>query len=216
MRLAAALCLALVPAPLWAFTPESAALMVDAIRAQDCALSGERADEVLGPLGLEPIEVQAIVDTLYGAGLFALSDDALILSLTPDLCAAEGEGALALITAAFEAQESDLARWQPDFPPESGAELIAVVRGLGCAMTTDQAAETLPPLGFDPVLTRDIVSVMVETGNATLNDDRSALSLSPALCAADAAGDLAAMQAMIDQWLAENADTEGNQTGGDE
>lgn len=215
MRLTAALCLALLPLPAMAFTPDRAALMVDAIRANDCALSGEQADGVLTPLGLDPIEVQSFIDVLYVAGLFELSDDDMILSLSPALCSVEGEASLALITEAFGAQDSDLVAWRPDFAPERGAELIGVVRGMDCAMSTDQAAEALPPLGFDPIETRDIVSVLVETAAASLSEDRSVLSLGADLCAADPAQDAATMAALIDLWVAENIAPETS-TSGDE
>ena len=213
MRLAAALCLALMPLPALAFTPERAALMVDAIRGESCALSGERAEEVLSPLGLDPVEVQSFIDVLYAVGLFELSDDDMILSLSPDLCEVGDAASLELITAAFVAQENDMAPWRPDFDPEMGGMLIGILREMAGAMTTDQAAETLPQRGFDPILTRDIVSVLVETGAASLNEDRSMLTLGEALCSADSAGDGAAMAALIEQWLAENADDTTRGTG---
>lgn len=195
------LALALAPvAPAFAFTPDRAALMVDAVRANGCAMSGDQAEGALAPLGLDPIEVQSFVDTLYGAGLIALSDDGDVLRLTDPLCAAQDEGALAMIEAAFAAAEPELVRWTPDFEPERGALLIQAVRDAGCTLTDAHAGEVLPPLGFTPIEARDIVTLLVEAGRAEVDATGSAMTLDAALCGADGAGDAEAVAVMIDSW----------------
>mgnify|MGYP001243263627 FL=1 len=189
-----------VAAPALAFTPERAGLMVDAMRALDCSMNGEQAEASLAPLGLEGIEVQAFVDTLFGAGLVSLSEDMTVLSLVPMLCAAGPEESMAMIVEAFEAQESSIERWRPDFTPERGAELIATLRGLDCVLTEERAQEVLPPLGFTPVETRDIVAVLVDGTLAEVAEDGTALSLTESVCAADPSMDAPALQALLASW----------------
>jgi hypothetical protein len=195
-----ALLLTLAAAPASAFTPERAGMMVDAIRANGCAMSGAEAPEALGPIGLEPVEVQAFVDTLYAAGLVSLSDDMQTLNLTPLLCEAEGDAAMAMIVQAFEAQEAQIERWLPEFSPERGAELIAALRDTDCMLTDERAQEVLPPLGFTPVEVRDIVAVMVDGELASVSDDGAELRLSESVCAGDPAADAAALATLIATW----------------
>lgn len=192
--------LLLASSPALAFTPERAGMLVDAIRANDCAMTGDEAGPALQPLGLEPVEVQAFVDTLYGAGLVALSDDLSTLSLTPVLCEAEGEAAMAMIVRAFEAQEPGIAAYVPEFEPARGAELIATIRGEDCRLTDELAQEMLPDLGFTPIETRDIVAVMVDGEMATVNEDGTELVLSDATCAGDPAADEPALAALLASW----------------
>ncbi|MCB1411048.1 MAG: hypothetical protein KDK22_16760 [Rhodobacteraceae bacterium] len=200
MRLVLVSALVLAAAPAAAFTPERAAMMVDAIRANGCSMAGDQAEEALSPLGLNGTEVQAFVDTLYGADLVSLSADMSVLSLSETLCAADSAASLALITAAFQDQEASLEPWRPDFAPERGAEFVGAVRGNDCTLTEDSAAALLPPLGFSPADTRDIVAVLIDGGLAQVNDEGTELSLSPEFCAAEPAGDAAALAALIDGW----------------
>ena len=201
MRLAAtALIAALAASPALAFTPERAGMMVDAIRTNGCAMTGEQAPEALGPLGLDPVEVQAFVDTLYGAGLVSLSEDMQILNLAPILCEAEGEAAMTMIVEAFAAQETRIERWLPDFAPERGAELIVALRGVDCTLTDERAQAILPPLGFTPVEVRDIVTVMVDGEMASVTEDGSEMRLSDSVCAGDPAADAPALATLIATW----------------
>lgn len=205
MRLAAAPILALAFAvPALAFTPDRAAMMVDAVRANGCAMAGDEAQGALAPLGLDALEVHSFVDTLFGAGLVALSEDGNVLRLTEPLCAADPEAALAMIEGAFEAAEPQLTRWVPDFAPERGATLIGAVRDAGCSLSDAEAEDVLPPLGFSPVEARDIVTLLVETGQAQIDATGSAMMLDAALCAAEAEGDTEAVIAMIAAWHADN------------
>ena len=194
------LILSLLAAPALAFTPDRAALMVGAIRANDCALSSEQAGDALSPLGLDAVEVQAFVDTLYGAGLVSISADMSVLSLQPILCNADEDASLAMITQAFAAQETSIERWVPAFEPARGAELIATLRGLDCVLTEDAAQEVLPPLGFTPIETRDIVAVLVDGDLASVTDDGTELRLTEATCAADPATDAPALAALLADW----------------
>lgn len=190
----------LAASPALAFTPDRAALMVDAVRANGCALRGDQAEAALGPLGLDGVEVQAFVDTLFGADLVTVSDDLQTLTLSEPLCAAEGEASLALITAAFEAQELSLEPWRPDFTAERGAEFVAAVRGAGCTLTEETAAQVLPAAGFSPDDSRDVVTVLIDGGLGEVSADAQSFGLTEAFCAADPAGDLAAVAAILDGW----------------
>ena len=197
---ATALAAVLLASPALGFTPERAGMMVDALRANDCAMTGEQAPEALGPLGLEPAEVQVFVDTLYAAGLVTLSSDMQTLSLAPMLCEAEGETAMAMIVQAFAAQEAQIERWLPEFAPERGAELVATLRGADCLLTDTRAQEILPPLGFTPVEVRDIVAVLVDGGMAGVSEDGAELRLSDEVCAGDPAADAPAIATLIATW----------------
>ncbi|MCA2010916.1 hypothetical protein [Pararhodobacter sp. CCB-MM2] len=192
--------LMLAAAPASAFTPERAGLLVDAIRANDCAMHGDEAGAALGPLGLEPVEVQAFVDTLYGAGLVTLSEDMATLRLAPMLCEAEAEASMAMIVEAFAAQEPSIEPWLPEFTPARGAELIAAIRAEDCTLSDARAQEMLPGLGFTPIETRDIVAVLVDGEMAGVNDDGSELVLADATCDSTPEADAEALAALIDSW----------------
>jgi hypothetical protein len=168
-----------------AFTPDRAAIFVEALRVNDCAMSIEEAPELLPPLGLEPAEVQDFVDVLFTAGLVSLSEDMQILSLAEPLCVADAEASQAMIEAAYDAPESALIPWVPEFTPEQGAAMIGVLRTNGCAMSDDMAGTLLPEAGIDPTLSRDIVAVMLDMEMAAISEDGTQLGLSEELCAAD-------------------------------
>jgi len=199
--------LLLVSAPAAAFTPERAGLMVDAIRASGCALHGDQAEAALGPLGLEPVEVQAFVDTLFDAGLVSLSDDMNTLSLAPVLCDAAPGAGMAMIVEAFVAGEARIERWIPDFAPERGAALLAALRAEDCVLTDERAQIVLPPLGFTPVETRDVVAVLIDGDLALVSGDGAELRLSETACAADPASDTAALTALLVSWEARHPET---------
>jgi len=201
----------LLATPAAAFTPERAGIMVDAVRANGCEMVGSEAPAALEPLGLDAVEVESFVDVLYGAELVTLSEDMQTLSLAEGLCAAEGDAAMAMIVAAFAAQETELRPWRPEFSPERGADLIAIIRGNACAMTDQQAAEILPGHDFDPVVTRDIVSLLIEDELANVSADGVAITLSPELCAADPVTDVATVQTVLTNWAAANDPQEGGE-----
>lgn len=203
--LAPVVALLLLAAPAAAFSPDRAALMVDAVRANGCAMTADEAAAQLAPLGLDPVEVQAFVDTLYGAGLVTISDDNDRLMLSQDLCDAAAADSLALIEAAFDAQTFDLERWEPRFAPETGAAMLGALRAADCTLTDAIAAEVLPPLGIDPSTSRDIVAVLIETGQAGVDDAGVTLTLFDPLCSADPSGDLTAIAAALDAWHAQAA-----------
>lgn len=195
-----ALLLTLAATPALAYTPERAGMMVDAIRTNGCAMTGEQAPAALGPLGLEPAEVQAFVDTLYAAGLVTLSEDMATLNLAPMLCEAEGDAAMAMIVQAFQAQEARIERWLPDFAPERGAQLVATLRGEDCVLTDARAQDILPPLGFTPVEVRDIVAVMIDGEMASVTEDGAELRLSDSVCSGDPEADAPAFATLISTW----------------
>lgn len=200
MRLVAALALTLAAIPALAFTPDRAALMVDAVRANGCSLTGEQAEGALAPLGLDGIEVQSFVDTLFAAELVTISDDEETLSLSAGLCAATDAEALAMITAAFEAEESSIEPWRPEFTATRGAEYTRAIRAAGCSLSESNAADVLMPLGFTPTESRDIASLLLDSGHAVAVDDGQRFSLSSEFCAADPAGDEAVIAALLDGW----------------
>lgn len=206
MRFAASILIASVlAAPAMAFTPERAGIMVDAVRANGCSMVGQEAPGALEPLGLESVEVQTFVDVLYSAELVTLSDDMQTLVLSEALCLAEGDEAMAMIVAAFEAGETELSRWEPDFDPARGAELVGIIRNNDCGLSDEQAGEILPDQGFDPEITRDIVALMLETDLAEISNDGFAVTLSDALCSADSATDTATLTQAIADWTATNS-----------
>ena len=137
----AALLLSVVAAPALADTPAradvaGAAVLVDAMRENGCAMTDAEAEAVLPGLGLGADEVQAAVTALYPAGLVDLSEDGAALGLTEGLCAASGDEALALITAAFDAAPV-LEPWAPAITAEQGAALVGALRDNDCALAED-------------------------------------------------------------------------------
>lgn len=199
----------LLAGPAAGFTPDRAAIFVEALRVNGCAMAGDEAPDALEPLGLDAREVQSFVDILYGAELVTLSDDSSRLMLTEALCRAESDASLQMVVAAFAAAEraTTLERWAPDFAPARGAQLVGALRTNGCAMTEAQAAEILPALGFQPIETRDIVSVLLETALAELGDAAAggAITLAEGLCAADPAGDTDALSQALTDWAVADA-----------
>ncbi|PWE30899.1 hypothetical protein [Pararhodobacter marinus] len=186
--------------PAAAFTPERAGIFVDALRGNGCAMHADEAEAALSPLELDPVEVQAFVDTFFSAGLVSLSEDNQTLTLAPVLCEAEGDAAMEIIVEAFARQEPTLEPWVPDFDPERGAELIAAIRAQDCALTDAAAQTELPPLGFTPVSTRDIVAVLLDGELASVSEDGTELRLSDTLCNADPAQDAPTLAALIASW----------------
>lgn len=195
----------LLAAPALAFTPERAGIMVDAVRANGCSMAGSDAPGALEPLGLDAMEVQTFVDVLYQAELVTLSEDMQTLQLSEALCAVDGDAAMALIVTAFEASETELVPWSPEFEPARGAELVAIIRNNDCGMSDQQAGEMLPDLGFDPGITRDIVTLMLETDLATVAEDGMSVALIPMLCDADPAGDADVLAQALAAWNEGNA-----------
>jgi len=198
LRAVLAALLLTVAAPAWADTPERAALLVDAMRENGCAMTGDEADAVLPGVGLSIDEVDAAISVLYPAGLVALSGDSEALVLSDALCAADAGQSLILITEAFDAAPV-MEPWSPQITPAEGAALIAALRDNACALTEDEAAETLPAAGLNMVSTRDAVAVLLQAGAVELSEDGTTLRLSADLCAADPQGDVALVdQALLD------------------
>lgn len=212
--IALTLAVGLLATPLVAFTPERAAMMVDAIRANGCAMTGDEAPAALEPLGLDAVEVQSFVDILFSSDLVTMSPDMGTLTLGEGLCAAQGEAATAMIVAAFDAVGIDLTPWTPDFDPARGADLVAIIRENDCAMSDEQAGEILPDRDFAPGITRDIVSLMIEYDLADVSPDGSAVVLSDALCGGDPAGDAAVLADALTRWAADNPPANESQPAG--
>lgn len=200
MRAALAALLLTLAAPALADTPERAALLVDAIRDNSCAMTGDEADDILPGVGLSVDEVDVAISVLYPAMLVALSEDGEALVLSDALCTADEEQSLALITEAFEAAPV-MEPWGPQITPAEGAALIGALRDNDCALTEGEAAETLPAAGLDMMSTRDAVAVLMQAGVAELSEDGTTLRLSADLCAADPQGDAG----LVDQALADYA-----------
>lgn len=200
---ASALILTVIATPLAAFTPERAAMMVDAVRAQDCTLNGSQAEAIFAPLGLDPMEVQSFVDILFASGLVEISGNGEQLTLSPGLCAADAEGSLARVSAAFAQEESTLTPWRPEVSPEQGALMVGALRGNNCVMSDEDAARLLPDLGFTPSSARDVAAVLVSGELASIGAEDGVFALSEAFCAADPAGDVAALTEIIDNWGSE-------------
>lgn len=191
MRILPALLLAALASPAWAETPERAMILIDAIRANDCAMTEAEANAALPALGLMQQETQGFIDLLFRAGLAEYSEERQALILPEAFCAASPEDALAQVTAAFDAPAISLEPWVPDFAPERGALLIGALRVNDCSMSETEAGEILSGLGLEMTETRDIAGVLAETGLAVISSDGNVLSLSDMVCSADPAGDAA-------------------------
>ena len=124
--LAAALALALAaPALAQAIDSARAALFIDTIRQNDCAMTEEQAEASLPELGFDPAETSEYVEVLFEAGMVSLSEDMRTLILSEALCAADPGGDEARFAAALEAFDAG------GPPPATGmgeAELLAIVR----------------------------------------------------------------------------------------
>lgn len=201
-RTAAALALIITAQPVWAYTPDRAEMMISAVRANECAMAAPEAADLLVPLGLDGDEVQLFVDILYSAGLLTISDDGQELTLAHDLCDADAEATHRMVASAFAVAESaiELEEWRPEFTAEQGAILVGAVRGNGCVLADANAQALLEPLGFEPIVVRDIVTILVETEQATVSNDGLTLSLGDALCAGDPADDPATIEALLAAW----------------
>ncbi len=79
--------------------------------------------------------------------------------------------------------------------PGEAARVIAAVRAAGCSMDEVTADRVFDPMGIDRPATADVVTVLEAAGLASVSADGSVLTLAPALCAADPAGDAAAWTA---------------------
>ena len=124
--------LALGPAiPAFAQTPDTspdfarAALFIDTVRQNDCAMTEGQAEEALPELGFDPVETGFYVEVLFEGGMVSLSDDMRTLMLSDALCAgdpAQDEARFADAFASYDAAEV------PPAPGIDEAALLALVR----------------------------------------------------------------------------------------
>lgn len=206
----------LVAAPVSAFTPERAAIMVDAVRAQSCTLTGEQAEAVLAPLGLDPMEVQTFVDVLFESDLVSISESGNELSLSQGLCDANADDSLAMLQAAFAvAEENALQPWRPEVDPAQGALMINAIRENACQMSDEDAANILPGLGFTPDTARDVAALLVSGELARFANDTGVFTIAETLCAADAAQDVETLTTLLAQWDAQAAQAEAEMSNED-
>jgi len=189
MRFLSAFLLFALAAPALAETPERAMIFVEAVRANDCAMTEAEANQVLPGLGLGMDEVQGFIDLMFRAGLADYDEERQAVVMPSAFCAASPEDALAQITAAFDEPAMSLLPWMPDFEPARGALLIGALRDNDCTMTGTEADEILPRLGLERTETRDIAGVLLEAGYAVISSGGDVLSLSDAVCAADPGDD---------------------------
>lgn len=78
---------------------------------------------------------------------------------------------------------------------DEAARVIAAVRAAGCSMDEVTADRVFDPMGIERPATADVVTVLEAAGLASVSTDGSVLTLAPALCTADPAGDAAAWAA---------------------
>jgi len=136
LSLALAACLAL---PALAGEPDAAraALMIDAIRGNGCAMTEAEAAVALPRLGLEQDETVGFVEVLASAGHVTLSEDQQTLRLSDALCAAGSAADAALFAAALAAFEA------PMPPSLSEDEVLGLLRDSLGAGFVRGAAELL-------------------------------------------------------------------------
>ena len=102
-----------------------AALLIDTVRQNECAMTEEQAEQALPELGFDPAETGFYVEVLFEGGMVSLSDDMRTLMLSDALCAgdpAQDEARFADAFATYDAGEA---------PPSPGIDedaLLALVR----------------------------------------------------------------------------------------
>lgn len=177
--------------------PGRAAAFVAVVQQQGCAITEAQAADLLPPVGLTMEDAYAAVALLNRGPLFSVDDDGVTLRLVPELCAADAARTAELMAemAARPEPELELESLTDRIDPDQAVALIGALRAEGCAMSEERAAEVLPGMGLDPFATRDIAALLIETGRAAFDD--TGLALAPELCAADPAGDEAAVVAAL-------------------
>lgn len=156
--LTTALALFLAAGPALAGDPVRAALFIDTVRANDCAMTEAEAGATLPGLGFDQDETRLLVEVLYEATLVGFSDDWDSLILAQELCAADparDADTYAEALAAFEAaprgpepidEDEALAVLRDelglDFLRDFGA-YIASAHGCGFDLDDPQASDAL-------------------------------------------------------------------------
>lgn len=154
--------------------PARAALFIDTIRGNDCAMSEEQAGTILPALGFDQEETSGYVELLFLADLVMLDHDRQVLTLAEQLCAADAAGDAATFARAVGGR---------------AALFIDAVRRNDCAISEDQAEDLLPELGLEWDEVGNFVDVLLEAELVSFSDDGSVLTLSDPLCTADASDD---------------------------
>lgn len=204
-HLAPLLLAAAFAAPAAADTPEKAAAFLGAIRDAGCDMSLEAADAAAEDLGIEIDELDDILDLLY-AGEQMQIDAEDHMTLIPSLCSAPAAGDAALFTR-LQA-EIDLNAFEKEWLgtdalgagillPERAAEVIAVIRDNGCAITHDTAPELMRGADIGPGVSYAATAALFEAGHLYHDAGPEAFRLTDAVCDADAAGDGALYDAAI-------------------
>jgi hypothetical protein len=83
-------------------TPDRAALVMAAIRANDCGIARAEAEEVLGAAGIGPVEAYRVTAILYDAGMLGRGAIPGALHLTDDICLGDPGDDAALYELALE------------------------------------------------------------------------------------------------------------------
>lgn len=184
----------LLPAPLWAADapPQAAVAFVQAVQANGCAMTDAEAEVTLPGLGLSVPDVHGALELIY-AGAGARLDTPERFTLTETWCAGDAAALLAEVLASAV----ELEPWEPTFDEGQGLSVVALLRANDCAMTEAEAEAQFPPAGLTAAVVRDVSSILLQAGLAEFQPG-TGLMLDAAFCAADPAGDGAAIaQALV-------------------
>lgn len=181
---------------------DPAAAFVALVQDNGCAMTEAEAEALLPSAGLTMADARAAAALMNRGRLFTVDPDGLTLRLVPELCAADAAGVAAQLAAAATMPEpvAQLMDLTARVDPARGAAFVGAVRAAGCTMTEDQAKTSLPGLGFVRDEVQDIAGLLITTARADFAE--GAFVLNPTLCAADPAGDEAALVAALAAYAA--------------
>lgn len=158
------------------------AAFIELVRSNGCTITEAESEALLPPAGLVLDDAYDAVALLNRGALFEVHPDGETLEFLPVLCEADAAQTETLLQHAAAVGPTLLMLSLPErIDPARAAEFVALVRAEGCALTPDQADRLLPLAGFFPEEVSDIVTLLMDAGEA-LPDDSGGLRFMPALC----------------------------------
>jgi len=131
-------------------TPERAALVMAAIRANDCGIARAEAEEVLGAAGISPVEAYGVTAILYDAGMLGPGAIPGAMHLTDDICLGDPGDDAAIYALALERLDAAAEAMEPDeviaerFGPEGvRAVLEFMADASACVLDISDRAATV-------------------------------------------------------------------------